>query len=414
MGIVISVLFATAFWFLDSFVDSIITPAYTFMEEAFSPTPREIWIRSFIFMMAILFSIAFVRIYTRSNRENRKLLDEAMERENKYRDLFENAGDAIFVLDTSFNYLDVNRAAEEMLGFTREELLEMNIFDLIPPEQTTASLKELDELDHSGGYRNFVGKLRTKDCMWLDVEVSSTAIVEDGRVVGSRDIVRDITERRIIMDALQKSLKEKDLLLKEIHHRAKNNLTIIQGLLQLQSNEVQDTRSRDALKDSQDRIASVSLIHSMLAYSEDLKKMDMAKYITSLAQRLLKSYRQENRDMELNIDVDDVYLDIEFMMPCGLILSELLTNAIKYAFPSETRGRLDVFFKQHEDGEFFFGVRDNGVGLPKGMKLEELTSLGMKIVITLTEQLCGRLAVNDGDGTEISVTFRKQVPMETP
>jgi len=244
------------------------------------------------------------------------------------------------------------------------------------------------------------------------VEINSSAIVKDGRVVGSRDIVRDITERKIMETALQRSLKEKEMLAKEIHHRAKNNLSVVQGLLQLQSNEIEDPRSKKALKDSQERIASIGLIHSMLINADDVKNMDMAKYITRLAERLIQSYKSEQSDIELKVDVDEIYIDIELMMPCGLILSELITNALKYAFSSKASGRLSVFFRQAEDGYIVFGVRDNGVGMPEDVNLsklgpvDELGSMGRKIIITLTEQLGGHIEVSRNGGTEVMVIFK--------
>jgi len=403
--IALGVVTAISFWFFDAALHSMLAPEARFMEEILSPSSHELLKRLILMSLILLFSLISSWRYARRLKEGRRLLMVAEEKEQKYRDLFENAGDAIFVLDNSFNYVDVNRAAVDMLGFEREDLLKKNVFDLIPNEQTAASLREFETLKQTGGYKNFQGRLITKDGMWLDVEVSSTAIEKDGEKVGSRDIVRDITERKIIMDALEQTIKEKEMLLKEIHHRAKNNLTVIQSLLYLQSTEMEDTRSRSALKESQERLASISLIHSMLGESEDVKNMKMSEYVSRLAESLVKSYGIEGREIQLYMDVDMIYLDIQYMMPCGLIINELITNAIKYAFPSGP-GRLEVYFKESPEGCYVFGVRDNGVGLPEDMKFDGLTSLGIKIITTLTEQLKGSLEVIRQDGTDVRVSFR--------
>jgi PAS domain S-box-containing protein len=333
--------------------------------------------------------------------ESRRIEEALKAGERKYRDLFENASDAIFVLDTQFNYIDVNKAAVRMLGYSRDELLGMNVFDFVPPDQVPESKKSFELLKSKGEYHNFVGRIRTRDGRWIDVEVSSNAIYLDGEVVGSRDMVRDITERKMIEAALKQSLSEKETLIKEIHHRVKNNLVMIQGLLQLQSDSVSDKASKAAFLESQERIASMGMIHEYLYRSDDLKHMNVSDYIRRLSKKLLENYSSGRGDIRLDLDLEEIFLDVEVMIPCGLILNELITNSLKHAFPRT----LNVGLRRESGGDIALTVRDDGPGMPEGFDIEKAESMGMKIVTILTDQLGGTVHVSGNSGTRTRVVF---------
>ncbi len=320
-------------------------------------------------------------------------------------DFFETAMDPIFIVDSQNKYIDVNPKAIEVFGYSKEEFLNMSIFDVIPEDQKTKSEKVLMPQTKRKSYENFFGKMRTKDNRWLDVEVSSSAIVDNAEVIGSIDIVRDITQRKELERELKQSLQDKKLLMEEVHHRTKNNLTIIQSLLHMQAVKLADSESVSALRDSGDRIASISMIHELLYKTDNYKSLNAADYFNSLTTRIIKNYSSDNRPVNLTIDIDSINLAPKELIPCGLILNELLTNAFKYAFNSSDDGEIHVYFKQNEDESKTMTVRDNGEGIPANIDIHKTDTLGMTIVTALVDQLNGNLELIKDGGTEFRITF---------
>ncbi len=215
----------------------------------------------------------------------------------------------------------------------------------------------------------------------------------------------DITQRQQIQEQLRASLKEKEVLLKEIHHRVKNNLQIVSSLLNLQSAYIQDEQALAMFKDSHNRVKSMALIHEKLYRSSDLAKIDLPDYIRSLASNLFNSYRLVSSRIDLNLAIDDIVLDIDTAIPCGLIINELISNALKYAFPGETTGRVCISFSQEDGDRFVLKVSDTGVGLPPDFEPLETESLGWQLIVSLTEQLGGELAFSSQNGTEVTIVF---------
>jgi two-component sensor histidine kinase len=228
-------------------------------------------------------------------------------------------------------------------------------------------------------------------------------------------MVNDITKKKQYEEALRKSLEEKELLIKEVHHRAKNNLVIIQSLLQLQADRVTDHTSKSAFAESQERIASIGLIHEFLYKSDDLKHMNISDYIRSLSNQLVKKYTMDNCNIRLDMDVEELFLYIEIMIPCGLIINELITNALKYAFPSRTEGTLHVGLKRGTDNSdnIVMTVIDNGIGMPEGLNICNTRTLGMMIIVSLVKQLNGSLELEGSDGTTFKITLRAPVAITT-
>ena len=587
----------------------------------------------------------------------RKQANEKMKlSEEKYRDLFLNANDAICILDSDLNYKDVNKKTVEMLGYTREELLNMSIFDLIPSEQRLRSENEFNKLREKGSYEKFDGKARTKDGRFIFVEVSSSVIKEGGKVIGSRDIIRDITERVKIEDALreneeryrtiieysndmiwtldseglflffnkrseeitgfrledwrgksfaplihekdlpnvikifnetmggrprqyevsvkkkdgntlilsvntapiyskgevvgtvsfgrditdrkrgeemmresetrlqnildnsstvvflkdiqghyitinrrfeelfhvnrnevikktdydifpreyadkfrqhdeqalekrcaieieevvphedglhtyisvkfplyspdgkpyavcgiatditerkkaqeqiEKSLKEKEVLLREVYHRVKNNMQIITSLLKLQSRYFKDEEYRKMFRESIDRIKSMSLVHERLYKSKDLSTIDFKEYIRDIAKGLLQSYGDGKGKISLIMNINSISLDINSAIPCGLIINELVTNSIKHAFPDGKEGEIKIAIYSMDENMIELVVGDNGVGICEDVDFKKTKSLGLQLVTMLAEdQLHGEINLNRSKGTEFSITFK--------
>ncbi|MCB9136613.1 MAG: hypothetical protein H6636_14405, partial [Anaerolineales bacterium] len=201
-------------------------------------------------------------------------------------------------------------------------------------------------------------------------------------------------------------LHEKEVLLKEIHHRVKNNLQIISSLLNLQSNYVKDPGSLRALHDSQARVRSMALIHEKLYQSNSLAKIDFGEYVQSLAKDLFRSYQRSLGEIELKVEAAEIALDLDYAIPCGLILNELLTNALKYAFPKGRKGQLWIELTILPDQRVCLKVADNGIGLPEGFDLTKSSSLGLQLVRNLVSQIEGKLELQRSGGTAFLISFR--------
>jgi len=224
--------------------------------------------------------------------------------------------------------------------------------------------------------------------------------------------VRDITDRKQSEERLTVSLKEKEVLLKEIHHRVKNNLQILSSLLKLQSRGAQDQHTREMFEESQARVKTMALIHEELYKTSNLTKIEFASYVQHLANNLLRTYGTLSSGVKLDINVDDIQLDVDRAIPCGLIINELVSNSLKYAFPAErlaqrehSENEIDIELRQREDEHLMLKIRDNGVGLPADLDIHNTTTLGMQLVNTLTEQLSGKIEYRNHHGAEFEITF---------
>ncbi|TAD86241.1 MAG: sensor histidine kinase [Bacteroidetes bacterium] len=206
---------------------------------------------------------------------------------------------------------------------------------------------------------------------------------------------------------LELSLVEKETLLKEIHHRVKNNLQIILGLFDKQARQVTDESTKQLIKAGQDRVFSIALVHQNLYQSENLTTIEIKEYLDLLTKNIEKSQKGELQDIKINLDVDDSVVDIDLAIPLGLILNELITNCYKYAFKDRTEGEIIIRFRQ-EKKHFLFMVQDNGVGLPENFDLKKSLSLGMNLVRGLVRQINGDLkVVSNTSGTVFTVNSLK-------
>jgi len=228
-----------------------------------------------------------------------------------------------------------------------------------------------------------------------------------GEVYRVAGVIDDVTVRKQALEQIKTSLQDKEVLLKEIHHRVKNNMQVITSLLSLQSRTIIDKPSLSVFQDSQNRVKSMALIHETLYQSKDLSHINFAEYLQKLVAQVSRSYRLKPEAVKININVDDVSLPIDTAVPCGLIINELTSNSLKYAFPEDARGEVNITF-EHTDAQYVMRVSDTGVGLPAGFSPERGNSLGMKLVRMLTEQLRGEMAWSNGVGTTFEIKFPEQ------
>jgi len=196
------------------------------------------------------------------------------------------------------------------------------------------------------------------------------------------------------------------MLLKEIHHRVKNNLMIISSLLNLQSRYIKDKESQEIFKESQNRAQSMALIHQRLYQSTDLKNIDFKEYITTLANDLYRTYVDDTSRVSLTLNIDECRIDINTAIPLGLILNELITNSMKHAFPGNEKGTINIDFKKNDD-KYILIVSDDGVGFPEDLDYQKTDSLGLQLVNNLTDQISGELELDTTRGTTFKITFKE-------
>jgi len=259
------------------------------------------------------------------------------------------------------------------------------------------------DLGDSGPSEYEVGIIR-KNGEIRHLQVFCKEVLWDGETQ-SQVIYHDITERKKAEENMAASLREKEALLREIHHRVKNNLQIISSLLRLQSRSITDEKTRELFNESQNRIRSISGIHEKLYESKDFSRIDFSDYISKLVNHLFVVYGVNAEDISFKVETKDLELDITNAIPCGLIINELVSNALKYAFPKGKKGELFIRMIKDENGKFELSVKDTGVGLPEDFDFRKSGTFGFQIVNDLVKQLDGTIELKKDKGTEFRVVF---------
>ncbi len=337
--------------------------------------------------------------------------EELKESEKRYRSLFEEMIDGFatheMIVDergepVDYIFIEVNSAYERLVGRKREELLGRRVTEVFPGIRNDHPnwIGKYSKVAYGGGYQSFedyseiLGK-------WLSVHAYST---KRGTFAS---VLEDISQRKDSEETIRRSLEEKEVLLKEIHHRVKNNLQIISSLINLESRKNQALGKGDVFKDILNRIRSISLIHENLYRSKDLGSIDISVYFSDLINNLTITYDIDPANLSINTDMEQVSIGLDTLVPCGLILNEMISNSLKYAFPDGRKGEIYFSLKILEDDQIEMIYSDNGIGLPEGIKISDLDSLGMKLIHNLTEmQLKGRVEVESNEGTTFTIRFK--------
>jgi PAS domain S-box-containing protein len=336
--------------------------------------------------------------------ERKKTEEQLSRRERELSDILENSPDIIIRYDKNLRYLFVNpavardnvRPVSYYIGKTNREL-NMPLEKAIYLENIIKKVFETGkEIVEETDFDSQVGKL-CYQITWLP-EFS-----QDGTTVETvLSIAHNITTHKKIEQQLKASLQEKEMLLQEIHHRVKNNLQIISSLHSLQSARITNPEALEMLKDSQNRIKSMAYIHEKLYQSEDLAHIDFSDYIRNLAYNLFHTYKISAENITLELDINDVLLNIDIAIPCGMLINELITNSLKYAFPGNRKGKISINLSG-EANELVLVVKDNGIGLPPRVALENTGTLGLQLVNMLAGQINAAISINRQDGTEFKI-----------
>ena len=347
-------------------------------------------------------AMANARLYSEREKAEKAIQAE----KERYSDLVDTIPQGIEETDATGTILFANAAHHKQYGYAKGELVGKSIFDLIATNSEREQVRDYLKyfVDEQPTFTTLFGQRITKAGKVIDVQVDWNYNRIGGEVVGFTSVISDISERKQAEDRIKASLAEKEVLLKEINHRVKNNLQIISSLLHLQSRDIHDEQALRSFQVSQDRIRAMALVHEKLYLSEDLARIDFGEYIESLASDLRSSYGLGSQHVKLKIDVDNILLGVDTAIPCGVIVNELVANSLKHAFPGDRSGEIAISFRE-VDGHYSMIFKDDGVGLPEGLDISHPSSLGLTIVNAVTGQLGGTIALSRNGGSEISITF---------
>ncbi|MBD2596433.1 PAS domain S-box protein [Nostoc spongiaeforme FACHB-130] len=339
----------------------------------------------------------------------RKQIEKALrDSEERFRTAFHQAAVGIAHVGLDGRWLLVNQRLCDIVGYTAEELELRTFQEITHPDDLNESLKYVDEI--------LLGNIQTysiekryfrKDgaVIWINLTVSLTHH-SSGEPKYFIAVIEDISDRKQSQAQIQASLLEKEVLLKEIYHRVKNNLQVISSLLNLQSDYIQDQEDMYVFQKSQQRIESMALVHEKMYQSPDLARIDFSEYIQDLVASLFSSYEINAGAISLRFNVEhQVLLGLDLAIPCGLIVHELVSNSLKYGFPNGRNGEIYVGIREDLDQQFTIFVSDNGVGLPPNFNFQNTASLGWQLVEALTQQISGTIKINNHTGVEFQITF---------
>jgi PAS domain S-box-containing protein len=349
-------------------------------------------------VIALLWVVAMRRQVARRTRQLR-------ESEQRFRNLLENIQLVAVSLDTEGRIIFLNDYMLSMTGWQRGEVLGRNWHELLVPSNGETAQDYAEQLGARTVVPHFEGEMLTRGGERRLMAWNISAVRDaDGKVVGTARIGEDITERKLAEQKLAASVLEKEVLLKEVYHRVKNNLQTVSSVLAIQSDSISDPVIRGMFLENQQRVRSMALIHEKLYRSKTLAHVDFRDYLESLAGSLFRTYGVAN-NLSLKVDVRDVDLDIDTSITCGLLVNELLSNALKHAFPDGRAGEVSIAMHPAEGGGYSLSFADNGIGFPAGMGDRKPDSLGITLINSLVKQLGGTMTVSTTGGTKYEITF---------
>lgn len=327
--------------------------------------------------------------------------------EERYKSIFENTGTAMVIIGENMAIKLVNTEFERIVGFSKDKIENRkNLMDFVLKEnlQVISKHHNFDDFISKNQMTHYELRLKSKHGEIRDFFTTF------GFIPGTQNALMsliDITEHKKAEDRIKASLKEKEILLREIHHRVKNNLQIISSLLALQLDEIEDQKIIENYRESENRIQSIALIHEKMYQSGDLSNIDFNSYITSLISDIVYSYGYDSDNIINEIEVGPYALNIETAIPLGLIINELVSNSLKYAFNEKSSGKIGVKLESIGNNLFKLDIKDNGIGFPENLDFKNTKSLGLQLVNSLVEQLDGTITLINDSGTHFEIIFKE-------
>jgi PAS domain S-box-containing protein len=344
---------------------------------------------------------------TQDVTSRKKAENDLIESEAKFRNFVETTPDMIWEIDEQGTFKYISPQSLQIMGYTPDKLIGTKIFDLLKPEAVEEVRNSfMHHVDTGQHFNTLVVPALDRAGKELILEIRSAKVIEENtQVMGFEGIARDITDVTRATNQLINSINEKNILLKEVHHRVKNNMQIISSLLNLQIEHLTDKNAINTLKESQNRIITMATLHEKLYLTSNFSRINQAEYVSSLIRGLFSSYTANDRIRSV-IDIEPLDLNLETSIPCGLIINELVSNSIVHGFPDGEKGTITVSLKSTDDN-YELRIMDDGVGFPDKIDLDNISTLGLELVKNLVYQLDGTMEFNRNGKTEFIIRFNE-------
>lgn len=350
---------------------------------------------------------SFLLIVARDISDRKKEELKAKETRDMFERLFEYAPDAVLVVDEKGRITKMNVKTSELFEYSKDELIGQTVEMLIPVRFSHDHVQHRDRYLKEprtrpmGAGIDLYAKRKSGAEFPVDIMLSPVQL-EKGQ--GVLAVIRDITERKL---AQARETRRREILMKEIHHRVKNNLQVISSLLFLQSQYVSDPTTLSILRESQNRVKSIAKIHEKLHQSNHVEKIDFTTYVIDLVSDLVHSYGSMQEGINVHTSLENAYMGIDTAVPCGLIINELLSNVMQHAFPDRRDGDIWIELKSLNGNRYQLIVKDNGIGFPENFDWRRSHSLGLQLVFDLTKQLGGTIEIDPIQGTTVRIEFNE-------
>jgi len=334
----------------------------------------------------------------------RKQAEEALKKsEEKYRHLVENSNEVLYATDENGIITYISPVAKTLSGYNTSEVIGRHFAEFIFKDDVDFILdhfkKNITEVPEPSECRIVT---KSGDIKWI--RSSGRPIFLNDKFLGVQGVMSDITDQKRTEAKIKASLREKESMMREIHHRVKNNLQIVSSLLRLQSRSIKSQTLKDTFEIAQNRIKSMALIHEVLYLSESLDRINFSEYIKRITNHLFTMFSRNAKKIQLELDVGEFYLDIDKAIPCGLIINELVSNAFKHAFPDGESGKIHVKLDNKLD-RYTIVVKDNGIGIPDDVDIGNTKTLGLQLVNDLVNQIDGSYEIQSDGGTVFKIAF---------
>ena len=336
--------------------------------------------------------------------------EELSRREQEYRFLADHSADLITLMDGNFKCLYISPSSEFFLGYSPEELMTLEDYrDLIHPDSKQSFSLEFEGMMKYHDATRFLYQTIKKDgsAFWVESNINPIFDSSTGKLKAMLSITRDVSNQIDQEEALMEAARQKELLIKEVHHRVKNNLAILTSLVNMQKSEFTDHKTLDIFSDLQFRVRAMALVHEQLYKSRNIEVLPIGEYLSKLVGIVSSAFASSK--VTVHQDFYDEIIDVEITLPLGLIVNELLTNAFKYAFPDNKEGNIWVTYKKtpHRKKSMIemrcLTVRDDGIGLPVDFDFSQRTSMGSQIIHLLAKQLEGEIKIDGTKGASFSI-----------
>jgi len=326
--------------------------------------------------------------------------------ERKFRQLFQNAPFGIVFLDKHFRVVDINQKFTQIFGYTFNDIKGQPVNDYVVPEDQLIEAQLIDDDAQENVYKTYETLRKRKDGSIIDVFLGTVPVIINDEIIGIFGLYLDITHQKNTERDLKSSLQEKEILLQEIHHRVKNNLAIIVGLLELQIENSFQPEVNKKLRASQRRIYSMAAIHELIYKNENFLTLPFDDYLRKMISDFRKSGDTSNSNITIKTSLDSIYMNVNQAIPFAILFNEIFSNAWEHAFKNREWGTIDVELSEKED-HIYLDLKDNGIGLPQNISFNHMETMGMELIQSLVQQLDANINFKVANGTHINIGFKK-------